>query len=94
MAGVSFIQSAADDIQHLADGLHGLGQILHDLHSEITSKRECVIDSLQVADAGGHLADILHGLQNVLLHSHIHYLQSLSGKGLLNQPPMRFSISP
>ena len=33
MAGVLFMQSAADDIQHLADGLHGLGQILHDLHS-------------------------------------------------------------
>ena len=29
---------AADNVQHLADILHGLGQVLHDLHSIITSK--------------------------------------------------------
>jgi len=31
-AGASFLSSAADDIQHFTVGLHGLGQILHDLH--------------------------------------------------------------
>ena len=29
---------AAGNIQHFADRLHGLGQILHDLHILITSK--------------------------------------------------------
>ena len=29
------ILSAADGAQHFADGLHGLGQILHDLHIQI-----------------------------------------------------------
>ena len=35
MAGVSFMESAADGVQHFAVGLHGLGQILHDLHIQI-----------------------------------------------------------
>jgi hypothetical protein len=29
------LQSAADDVQHFADGLHGLDQVLHDLHIQI-----------------------------------------------------------
>ena len=32
---------AAGDIQHFTVGLHGLGQILHDLHILNTSKIEC-----------------------------------------------------
>jgi len=69
---------AADMGVHFTDGLHGLGQILHDLHNIITSRFECVVNlKLQVADAGGQLADILHGLHDVLLHRHIHYLQKL-----------------
>ena len=72
------IQSAADDIQHFADRLHGLGQILHHLHIQIPPN--VGVDFLQVADAGGQLADILHSLHKVLLHSHIRYLQKLSVK--------------
>ena len=29
------IQLGTNDVQHFADGLHGLGQILHDLHIQI-----------------------------------------------------------
>jgi len=64
--------SAADGIAHFADMLHGLGQILHDLHSLITSKSG-VVCKLQIADAGGHLTDVLHGLYNILLHRHNQY---------------------
>ena len=32
------ILSAADGVQHFADGLHGLGQILHNLHIQIPPK--------------------------------------------------------
>ena len=35
VAGASFFQSAADVGVHFTDGLHGLGQILHDLHIQI-----------------------------------------------------------
>ena len=65
------MQLAADVLEHFTVGLHGLNQILHDLHNIVTSKCKCVFYQLQGTDAGGHLADGLHGLQNVLLHSHI-----------------------
>ena len=43
MAGVLFMQSAADDIQHLAVSRHGLNQILSKsvLHNKNTSIIEC-----------------------------------------------------
>lgn len=65
------IQLAANDSQHFAVGLHGLGQVLHNLHIQIPPDVGLLFSNLQVADAGGHLADILHGLHDVLFHSHI-----------------------
>ena len=38
LAGACICNLAADDIQHFAVGLHGLGQILHDLHILNTSE--------------------------------------------------------
>ena len=65
------IQLAANDSQHFAVGLHGLVQVLHDLHMQIPPDVGTLFSNLQAADAGGHLADGLHGLHDVLLHSHI-----------------------
>ena len=63
---------AADAGGHLADVLHGLGQILHDLHISNTSKIRCgLFVKLQSADAGSHFADVLHSLDNILLHNKI-----------------------
>jgi len=59
-------------LHHFADILHGLGQVLHDLHILNTSELSVCL-FLQVADAGGHLADILHGLHDILLHRHNQY---------------------
>ena len=70
------IQLAANDSQHFAVGLHGLGQILHDLHIQIPPDVGLLFSNLQVADAGGQFTDGLHGLHDILLHSHISYLQS------------------
>ena len=75
-AGARILPLATNDVQHFTDGLHGLGQILHDLHIQIPPDMGLLFSNLQVADAGGDLAEGLHGLHDVLLHSHISYLQS------------------
>ena len=74
------IQLAANDSQHFAVGLHGLDQVLHNLHIQIPPDVGLLFSNLQGADAGGQFADGLHGLQDILLHSHIFTSEIRVGK--------------
>lgn len=67
---LAVIQLVANDSQHFAVRLHGLIQVLHNLHIQIPPDMGLLFSNLQVADAGGHLADRLHGLHDIL-HSHM-----------------------
>ena len=80
-----FLQST-DDGQHLADGLHGLGQILHHGHLAYTSCDKLVgirppcsgqpscqhhVCCILLADHATHLTDALHAADQILHNVHI-----------------------
>ena len=89
MNGNVWLFLAADRIQHLAVGGHGLAQILHHRHCSDTSCDKVVgirptysgqpfgqhhnCCVLQTEQAA-HLADGLHAADQVLLHIHNQYL--------------------
>jgi hypothetical protein len=66
------IPLVADDSQHFAVGLHGLGQVLHNLHialpPEVVWKNFCFL----AADLGQHLAVVSHVLNQILDNNILH----------------------